>query len=453
MAPRTKERQVKVPIIDKFPQWQKAEHFNQVYSEMQLALIEKYPKSREGDLLVPKNDLQEALRGLGDALDQRIIVPRMQMHPMWIGEGEQSDARPALTANSSKLLQEPERLKRIYTGEAPSPLTLHLTLTQVCNATCTRCCCANRAFNEVLLPDQAVKALTGFALLGTPEVEFTGGGEPTTARYFAFMVMLARALDYEKIGVITNGTLLDKLPPIWDNVNWTRVGIYNHELPFPNIEVLKDAGVNVSAGHIFGLSEDDAESQNFNIIGGHHDANRKISPEDKRPTMKTFLAMLDWIDEKAQIPVRIVPDAIRPREAVLRDTILVQEILDNRYQQRRVRISASGGDPNDVVEYAFVADTSNKIRQNDACYMAMFKPEVTTESILGAGKVVVCPCFAYAPENQFSHRKPEFKVCAVDDIVPYYEQGPKRRHQTCSVCQFAGQNGIIDAMLIPTSQE
>lgn len=444
------EAPVRVPIIKPkdLPRWPEATRFNEEYLRVQRDLSDRYPKTQKGDLKVPVADLAIAFKNLGQTLDQRLVVPKVEMGQVWKTDN-QSDIKAALSANTAKLLQEPARLMRIYTGETPSPMTVHLTMTEVCNLICKDCCCANRKVKEVLRPDQAVKALVGYALLTTQQVEFTGGGEPTTAPYLPYAILLARALGYEKLGLITNGTLIERMPPMWSFLDWVRVSIYNHETGrFPNIDIIRDAGTSVGFGYVYDLTN---QSQNPNMVGGWDDENRKLSPQDKRQTMETFLEMLDWVD-KVKVPGRIVPNAIRARELVEHDAQEIQQILDKRHQGQRLLAITEGRDPDEVARYAFVADVNNKVRANNDCYMAMLKPSVTTANILGEGKVVVCPCYVYAPENEFGKRNQAFVVTKVDDILPYYQEGPKRRQQTCSACQFADQISVIGTMLTPTEQ-
>lgn len=436
------ERPALVPIIDSraLPTWSKALRFSKEFAGIQRMFLEKYGKTGRS-ILVPVQELREAYSFLGETLDQKIVVPEVQVSEEWETGTGSTNQRIKLTANAVKLRRETGRLRRIKGGETPSPYTIHETYINACNLNCAECCCAGRNFRDILRPDQAVKGLVAGALLGTREVEKTGGGEPTLYPWLPAMVELSKALGY-KVGLITNGTMLHKLPNIYPSLDWLRYDIYNHEatdylergfVSVGTIREIQSAGVNFSAGYLFDLST--TNSDNENVIGGHEDEKtgiaRKLSPKDKRATWETFYAALDWVDNEARIPMKIQPNARRPRHQVQNDIEMLEEMLKVRYQGR-----------GDQDRHTFTASSDTE-RGFDDCFMHMVKPVITPANIRGDGILAVCPCFVYAPENGTSHKDPRFKVCDVDNMLEYYEQPPSRRRQTCSNCQFAAQNRLI----------
>lgn len=361
-------------------------------------------------------------------------MPRIlesELAPRWQAEG-QAFLPQTFTSNSAKLLKHPEKLARILRGETPSPITIHMALTNVCDLTCTFCCYANRKFSARLSLAQAFACLDAYAELGTTSVEFTGGGEPTLHPQINAIIEHAHALGYA-IGICTNGKHLRRVQH-WEYFDWVRLGLYafngDGQTYAYDLERLRRANIpDIGGTYIWDLGY--ADSLNPNIQGGHLESGRKRTPVAERPQEAGFLRMLEWV-ERERLPTRITVNAIQDSAIILRTFEHIRGVL----AQLKPR-------------YAFLSDFNyNPVRPNNHCYMAMVKPFIFPIGS-GQGMVYDCPCTVLSPENGFVPQK-QFEVCTIDDILPYYRQGAQRRTHDCSFCKFQEQNNVIDAMLLPT---
>jgi len=74
----------------------------------------------------------------------------------------------------------------------------------------------------------------------------------------------------------------------------------------------------------------------------------------------------------------------------------------------------------------------------------MVKPFVFTD-----GNVYVCPSAELSPENLYRVND-QFKLCDIDGILDFYNNGVTTRVHGCTFCKYAMQNELIDEIMTPT---
>lgn len=135
-----------------------------------------------------------------------------------------SNEEKLYTSTTSKLLHNLDRLEEFKQGIF-RPISIQLAPTDKCNLNCIFCSVKDRPMKELSL-DECINTLTTFKKLGAKTVEITGGGDSTMYPHINQLINIAYDLGY-KIGVITNGVLLNK-KVTYDNIKkltWVRVSL------------------------------------------------------------------------------------------------------------------------------------------------------------------------------------------------------------------------------------
>ena len=336
------------------------------------------------------------------------------------------------TSNHVKLLKHLDKLKLIQDGKRPSPVMFHMSPCNPCNLTCSFCCFANRAMKQMLTFEQMKKAIDSFAELGATGMELTGGGEPSLHPDFDKVITYAVEKGF-KVGVCTNGTTLKKWSKTntWSKLSWIRLGMYGFTEGYTyDIDVLEGLDVKISAAYVWDQNVE--TSENPNVKGDWVDTTAKKLAKNLQ-TEAQFYEMLNWVEDN-KIPTRIAFNAIKPVSEVVKDIETI-----------RTQLKKFEEDTGRTLKYAFLSDFNYKgERRNNNCYMHMVKPCVFTD-----GNVYVCPSAELAPENEYRVNS-EFKVCDIDGIMDFYNNGPTTRTHACSFCKYAMQNELVDDILTKT---
>lgn len=140
------------------------------------------------------------------------------------------------TSTGQKILKHPDLINYMNQGKI-RPQSLQLAPTNKCNLKCSFCSVAKRKLLDEIPVHEVFEILQRFREYGTETVEISGGGEPMLHPAINEIILQAYSLGY-KIGLITNGTLLDKLlhPK---HLDWLRISAnsldYNKEIFIPKL--------------------------------------------------------------------------------------------------------------------------------------------------------------------------------------------------------------------------
>jgi MoaA/NifB/PqqE/SkfB family radical SAM enzyme len=103
------------------------------------------------------------------------------------------------------------------------PIHIQFIPTNKCNLNCKYCSCANRNKSEEIDFLIAKQIIDKCKKLGTKAVTLTGGGEPLIYPHITDLIDYFHSYDI-KIGLTTNGLLLDKIPyTTLSKVTWCRI--------------------------------------------------------------------------------------------------------------------------------------------------------------------------------------------------------------------------------------
>jgi MoaA/NifB/PqqE/SkfB family radical SAM enzyme len=130
--------------------------------------------------------------------------------------------------SSDKILKHLDRVNEWLKGGNPSPITVELDMTNICNHRCPECVVNyfRIADNSFLSQHVAKNIISQLAKNKIRGLIFTGGGEPLCNPYTLDMVELAKSKGLD-LGFITNGSLLNDKSArvILKNCTWIRISL------------------------------------------------------------------------------------------------------------------------------------------------------------------------------------------------------------------------------------
>ncbi len=304
-----------------------------------------------------------------------------------------------------------DRLKNSFTSAdgIPVKLMLHMAAarklrpihvqwmpTNRCNLNCPWCSCAERDRSVEMDLPTARKVIGDLALLGCKAATITGGGEPLMHRDLP--EMLACFADHGiKIGLVTNGILLDRLDKLsLSRLTWCRISHGdNRVLDEKYAAALKEA---VSVRSVdWGLSY---------LIG------RELKQQELR-------RVVCFANEFGLTHVRVVTD-----------------ILDPGVTLSGVKEALEGIDDSKVI----CQDRSSPSIPTGNCWIAYVKPVILPDWRVGP-----CCGYQYALDPPTRDMPPCMVVGDARDLKAIYDD-PKPLRFPCRRCYYAEYNQVLSAV-------
>jgi organic radical activating enzyme len=296
-----------------------------------------------------------------------------------------------ISSTTARMYHHMDRLQEIQKGIL-RPITIHLSLTDICNLDCWWCSTKDRAENTWTLED-AKAVIKKYKTLGIKSLELTGGGDPTCYKELAEVIMYAKELGLG-VGMITNGLLLNRVPErALKELSWLRISL---------------SGIEVDLGDKY-----------FNI---------------KTDRLPDFVGCsFVFPDERNE---KFLPE--------------VQKI-SNHFNSKYTRIVSNCYSPEDIewgrknIPEAIKAYESFFFQSKDyytpeKCYWKYLKPFVNSDGYVY--QCSTCSLFkGYFPE--------EWRVCYWTEVEKIYEK-PIVSYDTnkCPYCFFYNQNNVVNDLMI-----
>jgi len=136
-----------------------------------------------------------------------------------------------IASTTVRLLSHVGRISEIKNDKVIRPITIHLAPTNKCNLKCEFCSVRNRSKDELSL-SECMEIVDMYRSLGIKSVEITGGGDPTMYKHLSDLIyyitdqIRSDGIDYLKVGLITNGLLLDDIEKnALKKLNWLRISL------------------------------------------------------------------------------------------------------------------------------------------------------------------------------------------------------------------------------------
>jgi len=132
-----------------------------------------------------------------------------------------------------KLLQHADLLASIQVEDKFKPVTIQLSLCEMCDSDCPFCSVAARPLKSFIPWEKVKKLLLDFKSLGAKSVEITGGGNPLLYRDKAEKKNINDVIRFASeecgfdVGIITNTAKLERhlSPEVYPFINWLRISL------------------------------------------------------------------------------------------------------------------------------------------------------------------------------------------------------------------------------------
>lgn len=311
------------------------------------------------------------------------------------------DKQRLFTSTGEKLLRHPEVLKKIRTEHRASPIVMHIMPTSQCNLRCSYCSVKDRETTDILdLEKTIIPTVDELKSRGLKAAIISGGGEPLMYKQFPQMVEYLFLRDLE-VGLITNGTLLERCDPeLLDQLKWMRISL--NECAFDKISLPKQV-VHPTLGFSYIVTPQDDLS-----LGRVKELVKEFQPEY----------------------VRLLPDCAQPLENLLAEHVRVGKVAQEL------------GAP--FFHQFKVPKTPEK------CYLGYVHPVLYCD-----GNIYPCDSLVLNDHSNQQFKK-DFILCDAKDIGKLYDEPMHSLVDTkkmCPGCVFERQNQTLINVADPISHE
>ena len=210
------------------------------------------------------------------------------------------------TSTGVKFWLHKEQMENYRNGNPGTIISTHISPEGACNLDCSYCSVHKRTQSERLKLDDIkgyVKLLKGY---GLKAVIFTGGGEPTSYKYFNEAVEFIHK-EGLKVGLITNGTL-SKRVQVWDLFSWVRVSLNVFDNWEERINIPK---LNCTVGCSYIYTGDEAELDKISAVADRLNAEYiRVLPDCRNTNLEEWHDKIDTVFDKRfmhQYKVHITP--------------------------------------------------------------------------------------------------------------------------------------------------
>ena len=288
-------------------------------------------------------------------------------------------------------------MKKFQETGIATPIVLHIMPSSICNLKCNFCSVKDRESHETLDLEEDIKPIVEELVpRGLKAIILSGGGEPMMYKHFEPMTKYLKSKNLE-IGMITNGTLLQRFPDeFYENFSWIRISINSLEnggkVQVPKVK---------------------------NPVMGFSYVTNPLT------TKKTLEDIRDLAVENNIKYVRVLPDCAQPFEKLEEDHKnvgnLVKELGGPLFHQYKIPTSPKN------------------------CYLGFFHPVLYCE-----GNVYPCDSLVLNDHEDQQFKK-DFIISNAKNVGKLYDSpvyslvDPKK---SCPNCVFERQNTLLEKVLI-----
>jgi len=295
-----------------------------------------------------------------------------------------------------KIFKNCELVEKLNSGYIP-PIHVQLIPTNKCNLNCSFCSCKKRNKTEELTLWEIETLCQNLEHLGCKAATVTGGGEPLMHKDIK---LILRCLDDHdiKIGLVTNGLLLNKLnSDDFEKITWCRISCAD-EREFEG-DIIENA---VACGNKVDWAFSYVVGKNFN-------------PSN----LNKYIAFANRYNFTH---VRVVSDLLDLSEVKNMDEIKREVVVDDSrviYQGRK------NFDPG----------------QRD-CRISLLKPVVGAD-----GFIYPCCGVQYAHQSEDLDNPESMRMGRIEDIVSIYKKQKFFNGANCYRCYYKNYNDILGQMV------
>ncbi len=282
---------------------------------------------------------------------------------------------------------------KVVEGKRIIPLHAQIIPTNKCNLSCGFCSCGDRSKQKEIDVFDLLNVLAVLKNRGTKALTITGGGEPLMYDKLNYVICYSQINDME-VGLVTNGTLLDKLEH-HSGLTWCRISSSDDRVP--DYDGIKEA-IKINPETDWAFSHVLTQHPNYGVI------------ED----------IINFVNKYDFTHVRLVSDLLD---------------LDNvDMEQAKVNIKLSGIGDSKVI-YQERKDSTMGTKN---CYISLLKPVIAPEGIY--------PCCGtqYAKYGQKRDMLRDAKMGEVKDLSNILDKQKHFDGSGCDICYYNMYNESLD---------
>lgn len=285
------------------------------------------------------------------------------------------------------------------------PRHLQLSITNRCNLNCSFCSCSERNKSEEMpfaLIDTIAKT---YKSLGCEAVTITGGGEPLLHPNINEAVTLFASLG-TKIGLVTNGLLLDRLSDKrLVDLSWLRVSFDDNR----DFEELKE---------VLWTCPRDTTDWAFSYVVSRH------------PNIRQIANVVEFANKYNFTHVRVVSDLLD---------------IDHVPDMMEIKNKVSAIVDDSLVIYQ---GRKNYTLGSKECYISLLKPVVNTD-----GQIYPCCGAQYALDNTTRAYNGKMVMGGVENIFSISRKQSCFDGSKCKKCYYSEYNEMLGIMKLNVSHK
>ena len=280
------------------------------------------------------------------------------------------------------------------------PVHIQVSPTNNCNLNCSFCSCSKIERGQELEIDKLIDTIVQFKKLGTKAITITGGGEPCC--YKNLPVLLATLeLQKIKIGLVSNGLLLNRIKEQLKYLTWCRVSVSD----FRDIDQL----LSILSPLVVHAKIDWAISY---VITKAFDIDK-------------FCKVVEFANAFKLTHVRAVRDLLDLDAAPMSTNIWG-------------KLKERGIDDSLVI----FQDRDKPVKGNKDCLISLLKPLLATD-----GYFYPCCGVQYAMNDTVGLFPKQMRMCSQEDAEHYFSQQEPFDGRVCDVCYYEGYNNLLKTMI------
>lgn len=331
---------------------------------------------------------------------------------------EKSDQEHKYTSTGIKFWRHQESMMSYKNGTGNSVVCTHISPEGACNLKCPYCSVTYRDTHSRIDLDVIKDYVTKLKSRGLKAVILTGGGEPTSYKYFNELVQWLKHEQELSVALITNGTLAKRIKPeTWGAFSWIRV----------SINLFNDWENRI--GNNF-----ETEHLDPNCIVGcsmvytvEHESTSEIMTD----RIQMFEKVSKIADRLGAKYIRLLPNCLLEQKHLLAQ----HRSLDNTLKQLK--------DDRFFHQYKI-----HGAPQSSVCHQAYFRPYLSEEPHHETGKPgTVYPCDSVVLNDGYEHFAKEYQLCSPEDILDFLDGKIKAQfdpRDRCKGCVFTENVNMLE---------
>jgi organic radical activating enzyme len=328
---------------------------------------------------------------------------------------EKTDMEHKYTSTGVKFWRHQEQMLAFKHDKPNSIVSTHISPEGSCNLKCPYCSVTYRDTHSRIDLDVIKKYVTDLQTIGLKAVILTGGGEPTSYKYFNELVQWIKYDRGLSVALITNGTLTKRIKPkTWKAFSWIRVSI--------NIFDGWETKINLPTEH---LSEDCIVGASMVYTSEHE--NVTDEDMDRNVMFGKVAKIADRINAKY---VRVLPNCLLEQRDLFAMHKSLDKVLENFNDERFFHQHKIHGKP-----------------KNSTCSQAYFRPYLSEEIHKETGKPgAVYPCDSVVLNDSFAFFASQYQICHASDILKFFNREIKMKFNAtkrCDGCVFTDSVNML----------